>query len=265
MEKAAAWQLKIFDKTLKKKEKLAIMKKLLPPLDGKKCLDLGCAKGTISYFLTQEGGAWFHEDLDFSNVSATATLVGKNTAVISPSIIPHPDATFDVIVSLDILEHLHQDQDFVNEMTRVLKPCGILILSTPAAGPVYLLNRLKKVAGLTPDQYGHVVEGYTLPQLEFMLSRSRLIVVKSTTYSRFFTELVEFVINWVFVTFLRKNQIEKRDGHISPGSEEEIRKYRKQLRMYSLIYPLVWLFTRLDHLLWWQKGYATLLVAEKER
>jgi len=266
MSKSAAWQLKIFKKTLKKKEKLAIIRELLPDLKGKLCLDLGCAKGTISYFLKEEGGVWFHEDLDFINVKATHDLIGSRTVVIPPVAIPHPDNSFDIIVSLDILEHLQDDRKFVREMFRVLKSGGMLILSTPTTGPFYLVNHMKNLVGLTPDQYGHVVEGYTLPQLKTMLATAGFIVEDATTYSRFFTELVEFLINFVFVKVLRKSKTEKRDGHISPGSEAEVRKYRKQLQIYSVIYPFVWLFTRLDIVLKLSgvSGYATLLTARKK-
>jgi SAM-dependent methyltransferase len=260
-----AWQLKIFDKTLKKKEKLAIILDLLPKQDHHRCLDLGCAKGTISYFLKKSGGVWFHEDLDFSNVKTTSDLVGLKVAVISPMGIPHPSNTFDVIVSLDILEHIENDEYFAGEMARVLKPGGVMILSTPATGPFYLVNRLKTIVGLTPDQYGHVVEGYTLTKLDAMLSNAGFKVDQATTYSRFFTEFVEFLINFVFVTFLRRKSTQKRDGHISPGSAEEVASLRKQLTFYSAVYPLIWLFTRLDILWKWLRipGYATLLVCRK--
>ncbi|HPQ39303.1 MAG TPA: class I SAM-dependent methyltransferase [bacterium] len=265
MSQSQAWQLKIFNKTLKKKEKLAIIRRLLPVLDGAYCLDLGCARGTISYFLKAEGGTWFHEDLDYINVRSTHDLVGARTAVIPPSGLPHPDTTFDLIVSLDILEHLHEDAAFTREMARVMKPGGTLILSTPATGAFYLVNRLKNAVGLTPDQYGHVVEGYTPDQLVTMLHSAGFRVEESTTYSRFFTEFVEFLINFVFVKLLRKHTAEKRDGHISPGSAEEVNTYRKQLKMYSAIYPFVWLLTRLDHVLKAAgiRGYATLLIARK--
>ncbi len=263
MDPTSSWQLKLFGKTLKKKEKLTIIRALLPDLQSKRCLDLGCAKGTISYFLAREGGIWFHEDLDLVNVQATRDLVGNRVAVIPPTNIPHPDGTFDIIVSLDILEHLREDRAFVSEMVRVLKPGGCLILSTPATGPVYLLNRLKNAVGLTPDQYGHVVEGYRLVDLKAMLWEAGLSIDLATTYSRFFTELTELMINLIFVKFLRKKTIGKRDGHITPGSADEVRKYAKQLTAYSMIYPFVWALTRLDRLLWWQKGYATLLRAYK--
>ena len=116
------WQLKIFSKTLKKKEKLKLIREILPPLDGKQCLDLGCSKGTISYFLAKEGGHWIHEDLDFVNVKTTNDLVKTPTAVISSKGLPHKTHSFDLLVSLDILEHIEDDQAFLNEMIRVIKP-----------------------------------------------------------------------------------------------------------------------------------------------
>jgi 2-polyprenyl-3-methyl-5-hydroxy-6-metoxy-1,4-benzoquinol methylase len=264
MNAQRSWQLKLFNRTLKKKEKLGIIRKYLPDLTNARCLDLGCAKGTISYFLRQDGGFWIHEDLDFENVMQTRLLTGPYTVVISSHDLPHSNNAFDLIVSLDILEHIRDDSQFLREMVRVLKPGGILILSTPASGPVFLLNRLKNRVGLTPDQYGHVVEGYTLEDLTKMLKSAGMDVQTATTYSRFFTELIELMINIVFVKFLRKKQKEKRDGHISPGSAEEIAKYKKQLSFYSLIYPIVYLITRLDYLLFWQKGYATLIRAIKK-
>lgn len=263
MNSHTAWQLKIFEKTLKKKEKLALIRSIIPPLSTQRCLDLGCAKGTISYFLRAGGGHWFHEDLDFSNVAATRELVGPFAAVIPSSCIPHRDSTFDLILSLDIIEHISDDQRFLFEMARVLRSNGTLILSTPATGPVFLLNRLKKRLGLTPDQYGHVVEGYTIEQLDLMLKKAGFQVDYKSTYSRFFTELIELMINFIFVKCLRNDVQQKRDGHVSPGSAADVSKYKKQFALYSAIYPIVWLISRFDRLLFWQKGYATLIVARK--
>jgi 2-polyprenyl-3-methyl-5-hydroxy-6-metoxy-1,4-benzoquinol methylase len=259
------WQLRIFQKTLKKKEKLAILRRILPPLQGKRVLDLGCAKGTLSHFLRREGGVWISADLDMSNLRAAAALLGENVVQVSAPVLPFRDEAFDGIVSLDFIEHIHEDRALVREMFRLTRPGGWLVLSTPITGRWFLLNRLKRLVGLPPEAYGHVVEGYTLGELEQMLAAAGYVVRSKSTYSRFFTELVELAINLVFVKVLgrRKQGQTPRDGHITPGSAAELDKHRKAFRLYSLIYPLTWSITRLDRLLFWLSGYATLLVAEK--
>jgi 2-polyprenyl-3-methyl-5-hydroxy-6-metoxy-1,4-benzoquinol methylase len=45
--------------------------------------------------------------------------------------IPLPDATADIVVALETIEHLESPRAFCRELARVLKPGGWLILSTP--------------------------------------------------------------------------------------------------------------------------------------
>jgi SAM-dependent methyltransferase len=45
--------------------------------------------------------------------------------------IPWPDERFDCVVSFETVEHVEDDAAFVAEIRRVLKPGGILLLSTP--------------------------------------------------------------------------------------------------------------------------------------
>lgn len=42
-----------------------------------------------------------------------------------------PDDAFDVVVSVEVLEHVEQDELFVSEVSRVLKPDGIFLMTTP--------------------------------------------------------------------------------------------------------------------------------------
>ena len=44
---------------------------------------------------------------------------------------PFPDATFDAVTSLDLIEHLERPEDFLLEMGRVLKPNGFGIIVAP--------------------------------------------------------------------------------------------------------------------------------------
>ncbi len=45
--------------------------------------------------------------------------------------LPFENNTFDVVVSFQVIEHIDDDQAFVGEIHRVLKPGGRLILTTP--------------------------------------------------------------------------------------------------------------------------------------
>jgi len=47
--------------------------------------------------------------------------------------LPFADAKFDVITSFETLEHLHERAKFLTELARVLRPDGVLLLSTPNA------------------------------------------------------------------------------------------------------------------------------------
>lgn len=44
---------------------------------------------------------------------------------------PFPDATFDTVVALEIIEHVENPNQFLREIARVLRPGGHVVLSTP--------------------------------------------------------------------------------------------------------------------------------------
>lgn len=45
--------------------------------------------------------------------------------------LPFPDDSFDVIESMDVIEHTPDDLEYVRELTRVLAPGGVILLVTP--------------------------------------------------------------------------------------------------------------------------------------
>ena len=45
--------------------------------------------------------------------------------------LPFPDASFDVVVSFETIEHLYEQELFLKEIHRVLRPEGLFIVSTP--------------------------------------------------------------------------------------------------------------------------------------
>jgi SAM-dependent methyltransferase len=69
------------------------------------------------------------------------------------------DAAFDCIVSQDTIEHIQDDHRFVSELTRVLKPNGMLIILTPHG----------KGRGVTPNDPYHIRE-YTQEEFRSLLA-----------------------------------------------------------------------------------------------
>jgi SAM-dependent methyltransferase len=266
MDSGTPWQLALYQKSLKKKEKVGLLDGLIPRDAHHECLEIGCAKGTISYFLRKRGGRWAHVDLDYANVASARTLLGDGVVQFGPEGLPFRGRSFDGVVVLDYLEHVVDDERCLDEVDRVLAPGGTLYLSTPTEGG--FLNWLKPKIGLTLDRYGHVREGYKLPDLARRLERRGYRVVDTATYSFFFTEALEMLINAVFVVLGRGKRASTaqgaRDGHIAPSSEAEFRKHRKQLRIYSLIYPLFRAVALLDRLCSPRSGYALVMRAIRD-
>ena len=69
-----------------------------------------------------------------------------------------PAATFDCVVSVEVLEHVDEDDAFVRHVSRVLKPAGVFLMTTPNGDSVKHDN---------PDHKRH----YTRHQLWELLSR----------------------------------------------------------------------------------------------
>ena len=56
--------------------------------------------------------------------------------------LPFADASFDAVVALDVLEHLRDPRDGIEEIRRVLRPGGQLILSVPHRGILWRWDSL---------------------------------------------------------------------------------------------------------------------------
>jgi len=187
------WHLRIFKKSILKQAKLNAIRRSLPDLEGKVCLDLGGDNGIISYLLRGEGGVWHSADLSDRAVASIRSLVRTNVFKTDGETLPFADRTFDVVVIIDFLEHIPHDREFIAELARVMKKSGMLIINVPHIKNCSMMRWVKKIAGVSDEGHGHLRPGYTREGLESLLGR-KFTVIDARTYSKFFTELLDVLI-----------------------------------------------------------------------
>ena len=57
--------------------------------------------------------------------------LASTDALTANAPLPYPDARFDAVVSMDVVEHVHDPLPWLQSALRVLKPGGLLFLTTP--------------------------------------------------------------------------------------------------------------------------------------
>ena len=100
---------------------------------GKSVLDLGCGGGILSEALAREGASVTGVDIEHSLIkvaSAHAQNSGLNIDYHASAIQAFPQKKFDVIVCMEMLEHVDEPQLIIEQCAKRLVPGGFMFLST---------------------------------------------------------------------------------------------------------------------------------------
>ena len=118
---------------------------LVEPAAGDRVLDLGCAAGAISHFLSTRGCETVGVDAEPRAIAKAQELFpGLRFELADVADLPFADESFDKAVAADLVEHL-DDATFrgmLVETRRVLRASGTLSIYTP--NPRHPIERLKE-------------------------------------------------------------------------------------------------------------------------
>jgi ubiquinone/menaquinone biosynthesis C-methylase UbiE len=100
---------------------------------GKKVLDVGCWWGWFIRYAREKGAHVVGFDCEASRIrDAMSFLQGGCSLCVADALhVPFPSSTFDVAVSIHVVEHVNPERVMIKEIHRVLKPDGVLLISVP--------------------------------------------------------------------------------------------------------------------------------------
>lgn len=120
----------------------------LGDVSGKTLLDIGCGTGVLTAIAAARGAATVGIDVSESGLAhARASYPALEWASLSAydDLRGRLGRDFDVVISMEAIEHLYDPRLFLKQAHRALKPGGLLVLSTPYHG--YLKNLVLALSG----------------------------------------------------------------------------------------------------------------------
>lgn len=99
-------------------------------LEDRWILDVGCGIGTYVRKFANFSAHVFGIDVDEERVAEGAKSIPR-LLIGEAEVLPFPDATFDVVLLNEVIEHVRDDAQTIADSLRILRPGGHLIIYAP--------------------------------------------------------------------------------------------------------------------------------------
>lgn len=232
-QRTAAWQLEVYKYSFKKKDKLSQIFKHLTLQGDEVVLDIGCANGILAHHLQGQVGQLHCLEPNQEYLKEAQKII-KQAKFYNGTAenLPFPDNHFDMIFMLDVLYYTDEKKT-IEEMKRVLKPGGTLILTVPYLRPTLSLRFVKQKMGVDLFHEGGKREGYDQKLINRLFAAKSWEVAKTAYHSLFFIELVESVLN----SMRGKKEISKQTS-VAEKNISNSSSFKRYKKLYGLLTPL---------------------------
>lgn len=155
------------------------------PLAGRRALDVGCGAGLLTEPLARMGAAATGLDAAPENIAAAALHAeGQGLAIdyrAGSVETLGEDERFDLVCSMEVVEHVTDPAAFVAGLVRALAPGGLMLLSTPNRTA---LSRLALIAvgegsGMIPRGTHDWAKFLTPDELSALLVEAGMVVIET--------------------------------------------------------------------------------------
>lgn len=123
----------------------------LKPLKGRTAIDVGCGAGLLAEPLARLGGSVTGIDAAPENIAAGRTHALRQGLAIdyrAGGVEQLSGERFDLVTSMEVIEHVATPAAFVAALAAVLAPGGLMVLSTPNRTPLSRLAMISVGEGL---------------------------------------------------------------------------------------------------------------------
>ena len=205
------------------------------------CLEVGGTNAMFSYQLRRAGGRWHTLTADADAAARIREGLDADVGVWPVQGEPFPrDAFGTIVVTGCMLERQSSGASFVKACHRMLKPDGELIVCVAREKRFALLTPLARLLSSTADP---VATRYSEGRL-FGILKNGFDVSSVRTYQRFFTELVDMVVQ----------RMARRRAGLNPVERQ---------RFHAVAGVFYWFAYQLDALLLMTRGYRMIAVARR--
>lgn len=128
------------------------------------------------------------EGLKIANKQDICPLLASGTHI------PLKNNSVELVMCLDIIEHIYDDRVLFEEISRILKKDGILVFSTPVADRKLVFFMSAEQMKQIHLQWGHVKFGYTSQELRYLFKVANLNIISASQYFNILTRYLYYLL-----------------------------------------------------------------------